>query len=212
MKLYTYYRSSCAYRVRIALAWKGVEFEPIFVHLLRDGGDQRRDAYEAINPMSQVPVLEWEEDGEVRRLTQSLAILQYLEAIAPSHSLVPHDPWKAARAWEIAEIVNSGIQPLQNLTTLERAEATGRSRAEWARPVIVRGLTAIERLVRASGSRFCVGDSPSVADVCVIPQLYNARRFEIDLTPFEALRAIDERCESIDAFVAAHPDNQPDRE
>jgi len=212
MKLYTYWRSSSAYRVRIALAWKGIAYEPVFVHLIRDGGEQRKDGYADVNAMAQIPVLEWDDAGTVRRLTQSLAILHYLESIAPSHSLVPHDPLRAAEAWEIAEIVNSGIQPLQNLTTLERVDAVGLGRSAWARPIIEKGLHAIERLARANGTRFCIGDSPSVADVCLVPQLYNARRFEVDLAPFETLRAIDERCAQIDAFAAAHPDQQPDRE
>jgi len=212
MRLYTYFRSSSSWRVRICLAWKGIDYEPIFVHLLRDGGEQRRASYADVNPMAQVPVLEWEEHGVTRRLTQSLAILQYLETTSPMHPLVPHDPLRAAQAWEIAEIVNSGIQPFQNPPTLDRVAAAGIDRNEWARFAITRGLSAIERLVRVHESRFCVGDAPSVADVCLVPQLASARRFGVELAPFPTLAAVEERCASIDAFEQARPENQPDRE
>lgn len=213
MRLYDFWRSSSAHRVRIALAWKGLDYDAVHVHLVRDGGGQHRDDYATgVNRLSQLPVLEWEHDGTVHRITQSLAILHYLEAIAPAHPLVPHDPLQAAQAWEIAEIVNSGMQPFQNLATLARVEKLGMERRAWVEPFLTKGLVAIELLARARGSRFCVGDAPTVADVCLVPQLLAARRFEIDLEPYEALRAIDERCAQIDAFAVAHPNQHPERE
>jgi maleylpyruvate isomerase len=210
LKLYGYWRSSSAWRVRIALLYKGLPFENHPVHLLRDGGEQHTAGYKAINPMSEVPTLELGSGVEVRRLTQSLAILRYLESMAPSPALVSADPFAAARAWQLAEIVNAGTQPLQNAGVLRRVKELGGDDQAWARHFIARGLSALEVFAAESAGAFLVGDSVSVADVCLIPQLYNARRFGVDLGGYPTLTRVEARCVQLPAFVDSHPDRQPD--
>jgi maleylpyruvate isomerase len=211
VKLFGYWRSSSAWRVRIALAHKGLPFETHPVHLVRDGGEQHSPAYRAINPMEEVPTLEVEEGGRPRRLSQSLAIIGYLERIAPSPALIPADPFAAARAWQLAEMVNAGIQPLQNSAVLQRVknELRGDEQA-WARHFIRRGLAALEALAPDTAGRFLVGDAVSVADVCLVPQLYNARRYGLDVGPYPTLLAVEKSCVGLPAFADSHPDRQPD--
>jgi maleylpyruvate isomerase len=212
-RLYAYWRSSASWRVRIALNLKQVPFTVVPVHLVRNGGEQKSAENRERNPMAQVPTLEWDEPGgRTRRLTQSLAIVQLVDAVCPGPVLIPDDAWARARAWEIAEIVNSGIQPLQNTGTLAAVRELGGDPAKFAHDAIEKGLHALERLVSASATSFCVGETPSVADLCVVPQMYNARRFSVDLTPFPRLVAIDAACASLSAFELAHPDVQPDAE
>jgi maleylpyruvate isomerase len=212
----SYWRSTSAWRVRIALHLKGVPFELRPVHLLRDGGEQRTAAHGERNPMRQIPVLEVHEHGHPpRRLTQSLAILAWLDAWLPEPPLLPPDPWQRARAWELAEIVNSGTQPLQNMAVLEAVERMGGDRQAWARDVIDRGLRAMETLVERAGlgphAPALVGDTPTVADLCLVPQLYNARRFGLDPdAAYPRLAAVERALVEHPAFVAAHPDRQPD--
>ena len=203
LRLHSYWRSSCSWRVRIGLALKGVAYRYVPVNLLE--GQQLSDSYAVMSPLRQVPCLEW--DGG--RLTQSMAILRLLDAL-PGPVLTPTDPVMGARAWELAEMVNAGIQPLQNLHFLKAIEAFGQDRAVWAREVISGGLRAMESVAGGSAGRFCVGDEPSVADVCLVPQLYNARRFGVDLEPFPTLRRVEKACIELPAFKAAHPDRQPD--
>ena len=211
MKLYGYWRSSSAWRVRIALLYKGVPWENHPVHLVRDGGEQHSAAYKAINPMAEVPTLELDVGGRVQRLSQSLAILRYLEAVAPVPPLVPAEPFAAARAWQLAEMVNAGTQPLQNSAVLRRVkEQLGGDEQAWARHFIARGLVALEAVAAESAGAFLVADSASVADVCLIPQLYNARRFGVDLGAYPTLTRVEGRCLQIPAFVDSHPDRQPD--
>jgi maleylpyruvate isomerase len=211
MKLYGYWRSSCTWRVRIALGLKGIKhsYEPI--HLLKDGGEQNADRYRALNPLRTVPLLEIEDRGKVVRIAQSMAILEYLEEKHPSASILPKDPIARAQARMIAESINSGIQPLQNLAVLQRVkgELRGDERA-WAKHWITRGLTAVEGLVSSCAGTYCVGDTVTLADMCLIPQLHNARRFDVDLTAFPKLMAIEKACEALPAFQHAHPDLQPD--
>ena len=207
-----YWRSSCTWRVRIALEWKGLPFETVPVHLLRDGGEQHASGHAAQNPMEQVPVLLV--DG--RPLSQSLAILEYLEEVAPEPPLLPRDPIARARARQLAEVVNSGIQPLQNLAVMQmlmRDHGLDREATQaWSRHWIDRGFAALERLVAAGGGPYAAGDQVTVADVCLVPQLYNARRFEMDLAPFPALLRVEEALLRHDAFRVSHPDRQPDAE
>ena len=210
MKLYSYWRSSCSWRVRIALAHKGVEYEYAPVHLVREGGEQHLDAYQSLNTMAQVPTLEWDEAGETRSLSQSLAILSWIEARHPTPPLLPKDPYLAARAKALAELVNAGIQPLQNLSVIVALKAQGLDGRAFGKQAIARGLKALDRAVAETHGVFCVGDAPSWADVCLVPQLYNARRFEVDLADCPRLIAIEERCAVLPAFLAAHPDQQPD--
>jgi maleylacetoacetate isomerase len=211
MKLYSYWRSSCSWRVRIALNLKGLAYTYEAVHLLKDGGQQNTEAYRALNPMRTVPTLEFEEGGRVRRLSQSLAILEYLEERYRTPALLPDDPLLRARVRMLAEMVNSGIQPLQNLSVLQfvKNDMKGDEKvfaAHWN----ARGLTALEAAVKETAGRYCLGDTVSFADIFLVPQLYGARRFGVDLTPYPTLTRIEAACAELPAFQAAHPDRQPD--
>jgi maleylpyruvate isomerase len=211
LKLYGYWRSSCSWRVRLALNLKGLSYEYLAVHLLKEGGQQNTDAYRAKSPMRTVPTLEWTEGGTEHRLSQSLAILEYLEERLPSPALLPAEPLSRARARMLSEMVNSGIQPLQNLTVLQyvKGELKGDDKAfaaHWNR----RGLEALEAAVRQTAGTYCVGDSVTFADVCLVPQLYGARRFGVDLEPYPVLTRIEAACNQLPAFQAAHADRQPD--
>jgi len=207
MKLYGYWRSSASWRVRIGLGLKGLEVEHHSVHLVRDGGEQHGTDHLKRNPMRQVPVLELD-DG--RQLTQSLAILAYLDAQHPEPPLLPSDPYLRGRAWALTEVVNSGIQPLQNLATLQHLTRLGVDRMAWGRHHIHQGLLNLQTMATDTAGRFLVGDDVSLADIALIPQLYNARRFEVPLDALDLLLQIEARCETLEAFQAAHAHQQPD--
>lgn len=207
--LHNYWRSSASYRVRIGLELKGLAYEYVAVNLLES--TQLGEAYRAKNPMAQVPTLEvTEADGTVHAITQSLPILEYLDERFPSPPLLPSDPYLRARARGIAEAINSGIQPLHNLAVTKRLKALGVDEAAWTRDFIGTGLSRLTELVRVTAGAFCVGDAPTIADVCLIPQLASARRFGVDVSPFLELLAIEQRCLALPAFAAAAPDRQPD--
>lgn len=210
MKLYSYWRSSSSWRVRIALAFKGLEYEVVPVHLLH--GEQHVADHRDRNPMQQVPVLETEDGGRPLVLSQSMAILEYLEERWPEPPLLPRLRMARARARQLAELVNAGIQPLQNLSVLNRVKelAPAAHAKDWAGPFVIRGLHALEQAARASAGRFLVGDQPSFADVCLVPQLYGARRFGVDLEAVPMLLAVESACNELEAFKKAHPDRQPD--
>lgn len=207
MILYGYWRSSCTWRVRIALASKGLSYRNEPVHLVREGGEQHQAAHLFRNPMAQVPVLELE-DGQ--QLSQSMAILEYLEERIPSPGLLPADPIARARCRQLAEMVNAGVQPLQNLAVLEHVGREGLDTKAWARHYMNRGLDALERATAGDNSRFLVGDSPSFAELCLIPQLYNARRFDCALHRWPRLLEVEAAASALPAFLVSHPDNQPD--
>jgi maleylpyruvate isomerase len=211
MKLYSYWRSSSSWRVRIALNLKNVPYQYEAIHLVKDGGQQNTPEYEAKNPLRTVPMLEWEEGGRLQRLSESMAIVLFLEDRYPSPPLLPKDPLAKAQAWMLAEICNAGIQPLQNqvVTKKVKNELNADDQA-WARFWNERGLKALEARCQAVAGKFCVGDSVTVADVCLVPQLYSARRFGVDLKPFPTLTRIEAACEGIDAFARARPEKQPD--
>jgi maleylpyruvate isomerase len=211
MKLYTYWRSSSTYRVRIALGLKQLPYQPVFVHLLHDGGEQHRPEFREKNALAQVPLLELD-DGA--RLSQSIAIIEYLDERFPEPPLLPKDPVQRAQARELSELINSGIQPLQNLSTLSflASEAPNVERGRWLNHFVAPGLAALERRAFQTGSGFLVGDRVSIADVLLVPQLYAARRFALELTAYPTLLAVEERCLTLEAFVRAHPDNQPDKD
>ncbi len=204
------WRSSCSWRVRIALALKGLPFDTVSVHLVADGGHQHTKAYQALNPMREVPVLI--DEGHV--LAQSVAILEYLEERHPAPALLPSHPVERARVRQMVELINSGIQPIQNLRVMQRL---GRefgldkdAQRAWSRGCIESGFVALERLLERHAGTYSFGDALSLADLCLVPQVYNARRFEVDLTRFPTLVAIEARLGAIEAFQHAHPDAQPD--
>jgi maleylpyruvate isomerase len=214
IKLYSYWRSTSSWRVRIALQWKELAHEIVPVHLLADGGQQHRPEYLARNPMGQVPLLEVTEAGpegaRAWRLGQSLAILAYLEERYPAPALLPDDLVERAMVRQLAELVSSGIQPLQNIGVLNHLNELGQDGKAWAQRWIRRGLLAFDQIARQSRGAFCVGDRVSWADVCLIPQLFNARRFGADVSDLPALLEIEARCAALEAFQRAHPDVQVD--
>lgn len=212
MKLYTYWRSTAAYRVRIALHLKGLRFELEPVHLVREGGEQHRPDYLAMNPQGLVPTLM---DG-AHVLTQSLAILEYLDDKQPEPPLLPDDALGRARVRSLAQMIASEVHPLNNLRVLQyltgELRVSDEQKTAWYHHWLAQGLAPLEkRLANESATgRFCHGDQVSQADICLVPQLYNARRFEFPLDDYPTLRRIDAACRELDAFRAAAPEAQPD--
>ena len=211
MKLYTYFRSSAAYRVRIALNLKNIAYDMAPVHLVRDGGEHRKPAYKAINPQMRLPSLALG-DGTV--LVQSPAILEYLDEVYPDPPLLPKDPVERAKVRAVAAIVGCDIHPLNNSGTLAYIKsAFGQDQTavdRWYVHWITTGFEAIEQLI-APGP-YALGDSVSLADVYLVPQLFNARRFKVPLEAFPKIAAADAACSDLKAFVDAAPPNQPDAE
>lgn len=202
LRLHDYWRSSAAYRVRIALALKGVAHERVTVDLL--AGDQRGDANRAVNPQGLVPTLEV--DG--RAITQSLAIIDWLDATYPDPPMVPRDPMARARVLAQALLIAADIHPVNNLRILKRLKAQfGAEQAaidDWYRHWIAEGFAALEAM--ADAGPFLGGDAPNLADVCLVPQMYNARRFELPLDAYPRLVVADAAANALPAFRAAHPD------
>jgi maleylacetoacetate isomerase len=199
LTLYDYYRSSASYRVRIALNLKGADHERVPVNLL--DGEQKDDSYRALNPQGFVPMLE--ADGE--RLTQSLAIIFWLDARFPEPPLRPDDPHVLALALTVA----ADIHPVNNLRVMKHLARLGigqEARDDWYRHWIREGFAALEALAAPRAGRFLAGDEVTLADVCLVPQMYNARRFEVDLSPYPILVRADAAAAALDAFAAAHPD------
>ncbi len=206
--LYSYFRSSAAYRVRIALALKGLKPEQRFVHLLKH--DQRSAEYLALNPQGTIPLLL--HNGHA--IGQSLAIMEYLDEIAPQPALLPPNPLDRARARQIAYAIACEVHPLGNLRVREyltdSLHVDDGALADWMRHWIQLGLAAVEQLV--GDGRFCVNHTPSIADICLIPQLFNARRVELDVSQFPKLLRIEQAANQLAAFIEAQPQNQPDAE
>lgn len=211
-QLFSYWRSSAAYRVRIALNLKGIAFETVPVHLVHGGGEQHAPAYAALNPQELVPTLCHK--GEVIR--QSLAIIEYLEDTWPAPALLPADAAGRARVRGLAQLVACDIHPLNNLRVqryLEKpCQVTPLQREEWTRHWIRLGFEALELILRndAATGDFCHGDAPSLADCCLVPQVYNARRFRVDMAAYPAIAAVERHCLALSAFDAARPESQPD--
>jgi maleylacetoacetate isomerase len=214
LRLYTYWRSSAAFRVRIALNLKGLDYESVPKHLLRDGGEQRKADYLALNPQGLVPGLE--HDGAF--VAQSLAICEYLEEIRPEPRLLPGDTLDRAHIRAMALAVACDIHPLNNLRVLQYLRREfGQDEAgtnRWARHWIEAGFAALEQLIaRHSGDgRHCYGSQPTLADVFLLPQVFNARRVNTDLAPFPRIVAVADHLLTLPAFAAARPEAQPDAE
>lgn len=209
--LYDYWRSSAAYRVRIALNLKNIPYAAKSVHLVRHGGEQKTPAYRALNPQGLVPTLVLD-GGEV--LTQSLAIIEYLDETVPEPPLLGSDLLGRAQVRALAQIVAADIHPLNNLRALRYLKAPlGHAQPEidsWVRNWIAEGFAALEAHAAKHQERFSCGDRPSLADICLVPQMYNARRFASDLTPYPRLVEIDAACRELPAFAAAAPEAQAD--
>lgn len=214
MKLYTYFRSSAAYRVRIALNLKGLTYDAVPVHLLKDGGQQRQEEYRKINPSGLVPAFQ----DERITLTQSMAIIEYLDERFPAVPLMPHDAPGRARVRELAQIIACDIHPLNNLRVLrhlvQELKLSEEAKTEWIQHWIREGLAGLEaHLARdPAAGPFCHGSSPTMADCFLVPQVFNAQRFGIDIQAYPNIARIYAHCEELPAFTAAHPSKQPDAE
>jgi maleylpyruvate isomerase len=212
--LHNYFRSSASYRVRCALNLKGLRYEYRAVHLTRQGGEQFAAEFQVLNPQALVPVLE----HAGVRLTQSLAILEYLDEIQPTPPLLPRPAAERARVRALALGIACEIHPLNNLRVLNYLTGplrnTADAKLQWYRHWVSTGLEALESEIAHSRhtGRFCHGDAPTMADCCLIPQLYNARRFECELSRYPTLLGIEQRCLELSAFLEAAPELQPDAE
>jgi len=212
MKLYTYFRSSAAYRVRIALALKGLAYDAVRVHLMN--GEQYGAEYSAINPQNLVPVLE----DEGQRVTQSLAILQYIDETWPQPPLQPADRFGRARVRSLALLIACEIHPLNNPRVLNyltgKLGVSEEQKLEWYHHWIKIGFSALEKRLAGEPQtgRYCHGDTPGLADCALVPQMANALRFKVDLAEFPTIRRINAACLELEAFQKAAPENQPDAE
>nr|XP_004540710.2 maleylacetoacetate isomerase isoform X4 [Maylandia zebra] len=201
--LHGYFRSSCSWRVRIAFALKGVEYDQLPVNLIKDGGQQLTEEYKALNPMQQVPAVEI--DGTT--LSQSLAVIQYIDETRPGPRLLPADPKTRAQVRMISDLIASGIQPLQNLYVIQKI---GAEKMQWSQHFIDRGFQALEPILKQTAGKYCVGDEISMADICLVPQVYNAERFKVDVGKYPTIKRLNEALLEIEAFQVSHPSRQPD--
>ena len=213
MQLYSYYRSSSSYRVRIALRHKGLDYQYHGVHLLKNGGEQHSSSYKALNPQELVPTLV---DGDLT-LTQSLAIIEYLEEKYPQPLLLPKDLAQRAYVRQLSLISVADIHPLNNLKILTHLtnefSITQDQKTMWYHKWITQGFNAIEALLQRSAFRtgpYCCGDQVTMADMCLVPQVYNARRFELSMDSWPLITAIEQNCLKLKSFIEASPENQPD--
>jgi len=211
VKLYSYFRSSAAYRVRIALNLKGIAYETASVHLVKDGGHNRRPEFRAVNPQMRVPVLV-APGGE--HLLQSLAIIEYLDETQPEPPLLPKDPIGRAKARALADLIACDIHPLNNIGPLRYLKnVLGQEQSAidaWYHHWIISGFEALEALI-GPGPYAC-GKAVTIADLCLVPQVYNARRLKVPLEKFPKIAAVDAACAALPAFDRARPENQPDAE
>ncbi|KAL7862030.1 hypothetical protein SRHO_G00134710 [Serrasalmus rhombeus] len=201
--LYGYFRSSCSWRVRIAFALKCIEYDQVPVNLIKDGGQQLTDQYKALNPMQQVPAVSI--DGIT--LSQSMAIVQYIDETRPGLRLLPADPKQRAQVRMICDLIASGIQPLQNLYVIQKI---GAEKVQWAQHFINRGFEALEPILKQTAGTYCVGNEISMADICLVPQVYNAERFKVDINHFPTIKRLNQTLIELEAFKVSHPSCQPD--
>ena len=208
ISLYTYWRSTAAYRVRIALNLKDISYECIPVDLVKDGGEQHQQAFKEINPQGLVPALI--DDGAA--LNQSMAIMEYLEEVYPEVPILPQQPHARARCRGLAQMVVSDIHPLNNLRVLQYLKKTWPQEQvdAWYHNWIHKGFAAIEQLLTDRNSQFMSADHPCIDDICLIGQLYNARRFNVPLDAYPLILEIEQRCTELTAFAQAHPSQQAD--
>jgi maleylpyruvate isomerase len=211
VQLYSFFRSSAAYRVRIALGLKGLSYDTVGIHLSKDGGHNRKPDYQAINPQMRVPALKLD-SGEI--LIQSLAIIEYLDEVHPQPPLLPRDPIARAKVRGISQAIACDIHPLNNTSPVRYLKDTlGQEQAAldtWYHHWILEGFAAIESLIGSGPYAF--GRDVSLADVCIVPQVANARRFKVPLDRFPKIVAVDAACAKLPAFEAARPEKQPDAE
>ncbi len=211
MKLYSYFRSSAAYRVRIALNLKGIAYETVPVHLVKDGGRNKRPEFRAINPQMRVPVLVTPAGDN---LIQSLAIIEYLDETYPDPALLPKDAIARAKVRALADLVACDIHPLNNIGALRYLKNTmGQEQSAidaWYHHWVVSGFEALEALIEPA--RYACGKQVTLADICLVPQVYNARRLKVPLEKFPKIVGVDAACLALPAFDRARPENQPDAE
>lgn len=210
MKLHGYWRSSAAYRVRIALNLKGVQVEHCPVHLVNNGGEQHSTGYQRLNPSELVPTFG---DGELS-LNQSLAIIQYLEDLYPHAPLYPKEPAQKAAVMAFALDIACDIHPLNNLRVLQYLTGplalSETHKMQWIKHWLAVGFIAQEKRLKRTAGRYCFGDTVTMADLCLVPQVYNALRFQLDMSDYPLISAIYQRCNELDAFQNAAPEQQPD--
>ena len=210
--LYSYYRSSASYRVRIAMNLKNIKFDYRPVHLLKNGGEQNQAEYRRLNPLGQVPCLIHND----KPVAQSMAIFEYLDLIVPKPNLFPHDPYERAVVVQICEIINSGIQPLQNTAVMIDLEKTyglsSEQRAAWICNWNHRGLKALEDILKKTAGDHAFGDAITAADCFIVPQVFSANRYHVPLDAYPTVQRVYHAAEEIEPFVLAHPSRQPDAE
>jgi maleylpyruvate isomerase len=209
--LYSFWRSSSSWRVRIGLAWKGIRYRYQAVNLFKEGGDQWHADHLARSPLGKVPVLEWTEEGRLHRLTESMAILEYLDERFPEKPFLPADPYLRAHTRMLAEMVNSAMQPMQNLATLKYVKHVLKAdETAWAAHWLGTGLVGMEQAAQETAGTYCVGDQPTLADIYLVPQMFGARRYGVDLATLPTLVRIEAACIKLTAFADAQPERQPD--
>lgn len=210
LKLYSYFRSSASYRVRIAMHWKELKFEYVPIHLIKDGGTRGNAAYMKINPMGHVPALD--HDGTL--VVESVAIVDYLDQIFPDRRLFPLEPRERAQVLQLTEVINSGIQPLQNLKVLKYVNEDlghGKEGADkWTVYWVSRGMESLEKMMEKTAGTYSVGGEISAADCFLVPQCFAARRFGVKIEDYPNIFRVDQNCQKLAAFQRAHPEKQPD--
>ncbi|GIU18234.1 MULTISPECIES: maleylacetoacetate isomerase [unclassified Shewanella] len=214
LKLYGYWRSSAAYRVRIAMNLKSLDAEHISVHLVKGGGEQHHEAYTDLNAQELVPSLVIEQADKEVVLTQSLAILEYLDEAYPQVSLLPAQMFDKSIVRAMALLIACEVHPLNNLKVLQylsgELKVDNDCKQAWYHHWLNQGFTALEKQLEQHSGDFCFGDSPTLADICLVPQVYNAKRFELDMSPYPNIERINAHCLTLPAFISAVPENQAD--